>query len=101
MTVIEVKSTGIRGFKIRDKRTGKFQMDGSYLRWEWHGYIFSTIGALKCHLKQVIRYQPSYARLTIEEMSNWEILDGIWFADGTNCSEVDINWAEGLNGGKF
>jgi hypothetical protein len=98
---MNISSARIQGFKIRHKDTGLFKDDGTYGMWSEHGYLFRTLGGVKNHLKRAVRCYPSYAKLTLEELGKWEIIQGSWAVDGTDCQYVNVNLAEGLSGGKF
>lgn len=46
-------------YKLRDMSTGLYSTGGYYPRWTKSGKVWHTIGTLKTHLKNIVRYSKA------------------------------------------
>lgn len=55
-------------YKVRDPKTGLFQVEGVYPRWTKNGKAWSTLGHLRSHFTSMREYKNSID-------PDWEILE--------------------------
>jgi hypothetical protein len=59
-------------FKIRNKVTGLYSTGGCSPRWTKKGKIWTTIGHLKSHIRQLVGRKWS---LPLKDIANWELVE--------------------------